>query len=288
MPICCVEHLEWRGVGARCFLNLRIILRSWNPLWALAAAALAVVTVAHAQPAAPPVIAAASDLQPALTEVAKAFKADNGQEVALKFGASGDFAGEIEEENPPYQVFFSADESYVQDLAKAGKTSGDGALYAVGRLAIMVPAGSPLKADGSLADLKAALSDERLVQFAIANPVHAPYGKRAEEVLRHQGLWAQIEPKLTLGDTALRAAQMATSKNFEGGIIAYSLALSSDFSALGSSALIPDGWHSPLRQRVVLLEGAGPAAQEFYAYVQQPGSRAILAKHGFLLPGESP
>jgi molybdate transport system substrate-binding protein len=244
--------------------------------------------VVQAQTAGPPVVAAASDLEPALTEVAKAFKADSGQEVVLKFGASGDFAGEIEEEKPPYQVFFSADESYVQELAKAGKTRDAGTLYAVGRLAIMVPAGSPLKADGSLADLKAALSDQRLVQFAIANPVRAPYGKRAEEALRHQGIWEQIEPKLTLGDTVFRAAQMATSKNFEGGIIAYSLALDPEFSALGSSALIPDDWHSPLRQRVVLLKEAGPVAEQFYAYVQQPATRAIFAKHGFRLPGESP
>ena len=273
-----------RGISA----NWRAVLNCRTLLWALAAPMLIGAMQANAQPAAPPVIAAASDLEPALTEVAKAFKAGSGQEVVLKFGASGDFAGEIEVEKPPYQVFFSADESYVHDLAKAGKTRDAGALYAVGRIAIMVPAGSPLRADGSLADLKAALSDERLVQFAIANPVQAPYGKRAEEVLRHQGLWAQIEPKLTLGDTAFRAAKMATSKNFEGGIIAYSLALSPEFSALGSSALIPDDWHSPLRQRVVLLKGAGPVAEQFYAYVQQPGPRAIFAKHGFLLPGESP
>lgn len=268
--------------------NLRAVLHGGTLLCALAAALLLVATPARAQATTPPVVAAASDLQPALTEIAKAFKADAGQYVILKFGASGDFAGEIEEENPPYQVFFSADESYVQDLGKAGKTRDEGALYAVGRIAIMVPAGSPLKADGSLSDLKAALTDERLVQFAIANPVHAPYGKAAEQALRHQGLWEQIEPKLTLGDTALRAAQMATSKNFEGGIIAYSLALAPEFSVLGTAALIPDDWHSPLRQRVVLLKEAGPVAEQFYAYVQQPATRTIFANHGFLLPGESP
>ncbi len=49
-----------------------------------------------------------------------------------------------------------------------------GALYAVGRIVIIVPHNSPLKADGSLGDLRAALAVGRVTRFAIANPEHAP------------------------------------------------------------------------------------------------------------------
>lgn len=233
-----------------------------------------------------PLIAAASDLQFALGEIAAAFSAASGQAVRLSFGSSGNFARQIRQ-GAPMEMFLCADEDYVLALARDGFAKDQGTLYAIGRIALIVPHGSPLKADGTLADLKAALNDGRLVKFAIANPEHAPYGKRAEEALRHQGLWDAIAPKLVYGENVTQAAQFATSGNAQGGIIAHSLALSPRVAAVGSYALIPEDWHSPLRQRMVLLKHAGPVAEKFYAYVQQPAARAIFQKYGFALPGEA-
>jgi molybdate transport system substrate-binding protein len=150
-----------------------------------------------------------------------------------------------------------------------------------------VPHGSPLEADGTLDDLAAALADGRLDRFAIANPEHAPYGKRAEEALRHKGLWEAIVPRLVLGENVSQAAQFATSANAQGGVIAYSLALSPPVSALGAYELVPEDWHSPLLQRMVLLEDAGPVAERFYAFIQEPAARAIFGRYGFGLPGET-
>lgn len=240
----------------------------------------------QAQSSEVPVVAAASDLQFALTEVAEAFKRETGQDVRLTFGSSGNFARQIRQ-GAPFQMFFSADESFVTDLAKDGFARDEGALYAIGRIVLIVPKGSPLKADGTLADLKAALGDGRVKKFAIANPEHAPYGRRAEEALRHAGLWDAIKDKLVLGENVSQAAQFATSGNAQGGIIAYSLALSSNVSAAGSFELIADDWHQPLRQRMALLKNATPAAERFYAFLQQRGARTILRKYGFVLPGEA-
>ncbi len=248
--------------------------------------AVACSVPAGARAAEGPVIAAASDLQFAMEEIAAAFAANSSQKVRLSFGSSGNFARQIRQ-GAPIEMFLSADEDYVLALARDGFTRDQGALYAIGRIALIVPHGSPLKADGTLADLKAALRDGRLVKFAIANPEHAPYGKRAAEALRHQGLWDAIAPNLVYGENVTQAAQFATSGNAQGGIIAHSLALSPRVSALGAYALIPEDWHSPLCQRMVLLKNAGPAAERFYAYVQQPAARAILQKYGFALPGEA-
>jgi molybdate transport system substrate-binding protein len=234
----------------------------------------------------PPVVAAAADLKFALEEVAKAFRADTGAEVRLAFGSSGNFYRQIQQ-GGPFQVFLSADEQFVLDLANKGHTLDEGALYAVGRIVVMVPHGSPLKADGTLADLRAALAEGRVEKFAIANPEHAPYGRRAEEALRHAGLWEQVKDKLVLGENVAQATLFTTSGAAQGGIVAYSLALSPEVSRLGSFALIPQDWHEPLRQRMVLLKGAGETARRFYAYVQEPAARAIFRRFGFVLPGES-
>ena len=144
----------------------------------------------------------------------------------------------------------------------------------------------PSKVDGELADLKAALADGRLTKFAIANPEHAPYGRRAEEALRHAGLWDAIKDRLVYGENVAQAAQFATSGAAQGGIIAYSLALSPDVAKRGSYALIPEEWHQPLNQRMVLIKGAGATAQSFYDFMRGPRARAIMRRYGFVLPGE--
>lgn len=231
----------------------------------------------------PPVIAAASDLQGALTEIAADFTASTGQEVSLSFGSTGKFVTQIRE-GAPFQMFLAADESFVLDLARDGFTDGEGALYGVGRIAIIVPNGSGLAADGTLEGLRVALAEERISHFAIANPEHAPYGKRAEEALRHAGLWDAIQPHLVLGENVAQAAQFALSGDAEGGIVAWSLALAPEVTAQGTAALIPEDWHEPLLQRMVLLKDAGPVAREFYDYMSSPAAHAVMERYGFALP----
>ena len=253
----------------------------------LAMAALAgTSTGTRAQQANAPNVAAASDLKFALEEIAAAFTRDTGKAVTLTFGSSGNFLRQIQQ-GAPFQMFLSADEGFVRQLAEAGKTVDDGTLYAVGRIVLFAPKGSPLKVDPELKDFRAALADGRIQRFAIANPEHAPYGRAAEQALRSQGLWEAVEPRLVLGENVSQAAQFATSGSAQGGIFAYSLALSQQVSDLGSYVLLPADWHQPLRQRMVLLKGADDTAQAFYGYVQQPAARTIFRKYGFVLPGES-
>lgn len=230
-------------------------------------------------------IAAASDLKFALEEVAARFERDSGHRLRLVFGSSGNFYSQILQ-GAPFHVFLSADEDFVFRLAEAGRTVDRGRLYAHGRIGIMVPKGSPLKADGELKDLAAALRDGRLVRFAIANPEHAPYGMRAREALQHAGLWQAIAPKLVYGENISQAAQFATSGSAQGGIIALSLARAPQVAALGEFALIPQDWHRPLAQRMVLVSNAPPAARAFYDYLATPAAQEIMVRHGFAMPAQ--
>lgn len=239
----------------------------------------------RADAAGPPVVAAASDLRFALAEIAEDFETATGESVRLSFGSSGNLARQIRED-APFEVFLSADEAYVLDLARDGHTHDKGVLYAIGRIVLAVPHGSPLEADASLADLRAGLADGRVQRFAIANPEHAPYGQRAREALERAGLWEPLQEHLILGENVTQAAQFALSSSSQGGIIAQSLASSPEVAKRGTFALIPADRHAPLRQRMVLLENAGAIAKRFYAYVQEPAARAILRRYGFVLPGE--
>ena len=231
-----------------------------------------------------PVIAAASTLQFAMPEIAAAFTAETGQDVRLSFGSTGNFARQIRE-GAPFGVFLAADEAFIEGLHADGVTSDAGDAYALGRLVIVAPEGSALVPDANLDALAAMLVAGELSRFAIANPEHAPYGMRAREALITRGLWDELQSVLVQGENVSQAAQFALSGNADGGIIAYSLALAPEVAARGTHALIPADWHAPLRQRMVLLDGAGPGAEAFYAFMQTPKARAILARHGFAAPG---
>lgn len=251
---------------------------------ALAAALALAPHIAHAQSDVP-VIAGASDLKFALEEIASTFEASGHGRVRLSMGSSGNITRQIEQ-GAPYQMFLSADEGFVFRLADQGLTRDRGDLYAIGRIVIFIPPQSDLQPDGSLANLRQALAVNAVRRFAIANPEHAPYGVAAMQALKHQGLWEAIRPALVLGENVSQAAQFATTGNSQGGIIAYSLALAPAMKPLGRFELIPDAWHEPLRQRMVLLRNAGPVAQRFYAFMQERPARQIMVRYDFVLPGE--
>lgn len=231
----------------------------------------------------PPVIAAAADLKFAVIEIAAAFEAETGMKVEVSLGSTGNFATQIRQ-GAPFEMFMAADEKFIKELAAEGFARDEGTLYAEGRIVIMVPKGSKLTADAALDNLAAMIEAGQLTKFAIANPEHAPYGKRAEEALRHRGLWEAIQPYLILGENVSQTAQFALSGNAEGGIIALSLASAPEVSAQGTYALIDHDWHEPLLQRMALMKNAGPVAEAFYAYIQSPKAREIMVKYGFVLP----
>ncbi len=228
-------------------------------------------------------VAAASDLQFALVEIAEKFEQRSGHRLNLSFGSSGNFARQIRQ-GAPFEIYFSADEDYVFDLARAGFTRDEGRLYAIGRLVVIAPHNSELRVDAELAGLGDLLASGKLGGFAIANPEHAPYGQRAAEALAHFDLWQAIETHLVFGENVSQAAQFAVSGNAQGGLIAYSLALAKAVSARGSYALIPAEVHSPLRQRMVMLKNAGAVAEQFYDFVGQPEVQAIFRRYGFDAP----
>jgi len=234
-----------------------------------------------------PAIAAAADLKFALTEAAGQFQRETGRSVKLSFGSSGNFARQMEQ-GAPFQLFLSADEAYIHRLAEKGIARDTGALYAIGRVVLFAPHGSPLKVDADFRDLRAALADGRIKRFAIANPEHAPYGRAAKAALQTAGLWEPLQAKLVLGENAGQATQFAAAGSSQGGIIPLSLSRAPEIARLGTFAPIPAEWHAgePLRQRMALMKSAGDTARAFFDWLQRPAARAVFQRYGFALPGE--
>src|SRR6187549_2353661 len=133
-------------------------------------------TLSQAQKSNKVLIAAASDLKFALDSIVTVFKKSNSGTVDVTYGSSGKLFEQISN-GAPFDIFFSADLVYPEMLEKNGLASASAEIYGTGRLVIWskVVNASVLQ-EGSLLDTKVS-------RIAIANPQHAPYGKRAIEFL---------------------------------------------------------------------------------------------------------
>ena len=227
-----------------------------------------------------PLIAVASGMQFAIREIAAAFEQDTEIEVRITLGASGKLFRQIEN-NAPFEMFIAADDSLVQNLETANRTRGPGVVIARGHLAVFAPHDSPLKPDRMLQGLASALANNEITKFSIANPEHAPYGRRAREALQSAGLWLLIKDKLVIGENVAQAAQFAISGAAQGGIVAHSLLVTDRTGDRGEYALLPEAWHQPILHSMVLLENSDTTTMTFFQYLKSPRAQQILSRFGY-------
>ena len=226
-------------------------------------------------------VAAASDLQFALAELAATFQKISGVPVALSLGSSGNFARQIRQ-GLPVDLFMSADEAFVFALADAGLTLDRGAPYALGRIALFAAHGSPVTLDARLEGVRQGW--DKVSKFAIANPEHAPYGRAAQQALVALGMWEMVRSRLVLAENVSQAAQFVSTGAAQAGITALSLVLAPPVAERGRHVVLAESLHAPLRQRMVLLKDARGTARAFCDFLQSAPARAVLQRYGFSLP----
>ena len=231
-------------------------------------------------------VAAAADLTAALPEIAAKYKQQTGQDIKLTFGSSGNLTTQIRN-GAPFDIFFSADEDYPNQLIDADLAEKNTLYrYAVGRLVLWIPNDSPL--DLSKLGMQALL-DPAVKKISIANPQHAPYGRAAEAALRHFGIYDQVSSRLVLGENVSQAAQFVESGNAQAGLIALSHALAPAMKSKGRYWTVPLDAYPTLNQAAVVLSNSKQkeAARKFLAFVRSPEVTSLLQSYGFSLPAET-
>lgn len=230
-----------------------------------------------------PIIAAAASVKFALQDIAEEFNRDTGKTVRISYSSSGNLTRQIQQ-GAPFEMFLSANADYVAQLYQQHKTRGQGVIYALGRLVLLTHKNSKIRLDQKLSGIKQALQDGELQRFAIANPVHAPYGVAGKEILDKLGLWELTAPNLVLGENIAQAAQFTRSGAAQAGLISYSLALAPVLQKQTRAILLPATLHQPLKQSMVLLNNAGKTSKLFFNYIQQNKARSILSRYGYSAP----
>jgi molybdate transport system substrate-binding protein len=225
-------------------------------------------------------IAAASDLKFAMDSIIRTFSQTHPGKIETTFGSSGKLSEQIIH-GAPFDIFFSADISYPERLRVEKKTASGIYPYAKGRIVLWSAKIDPYEKQ------MATLNDPAIVKIAIANPMHAPYGKRAVEALQHYNLYDTVKPKLVFGENISQTAQFIASGAADIGIIALSLALSPNMiREKGNYFLIPEDSHNPLIQGAVITQhGKGnKLALSFFDFVKTDIAISILKFYGFSRP----
>jgi molybdate transport system substrate-binding protein len=221
---------------------------------------------------------AASDLQLALSEVAERFETETGIEVTLVFGSTGNLTTQIQN-GAPGDVFFAANESFIDQLSEAGMVVEDTRrIYALGRLALLWGGGAARPT--ALEDL--ARPEYRTI--SIANPEHAPYGMAAREAFRSVGIWDVVEERLVLGENVSQALQFLDTGNADAALVALGLVVRRDTTRY---LLVPDSLHAPLRQATAVIGTSQRVddAKRFLSFLGGPEGEPILRRYGFGVPG---
>src|SRR5580693_6819565 len=205
------------------------------------AADAARVSQAGKRPCGEVTVAAASDLTYAMNEITASFEKETGCTVRVSFGSSGNFLTQIEN-GAPFDVFFSADIAYPKKLEAEGLAApGSTYLYAIGKIVLWTRKDSRVDVSKGLSVLR----EPAVRKIAIANPEHAPYGRAAEEALRHSGVYEAVKGRLVLGENISQAAEFVESGNADAGILALSLVVSPGLKEKGRFWSIPEDLYAP-------------------------------------------
>ena len=226
-------------------------------------------------------VAVAANMKDAFGEISSVFKSTGKPDMRVVYGSSGNFTAQIMN-GAPFNLFIAADEHFPMELYKNRKTIDEGAVYAIGKLALITKSNSGIVLVDNKAELTKAVAKANKV--AIAKPELAPYGKAAVEYLKSEGLWDLAKDKLVYGDNIGVATTYVVTGAAEIGFTALSLAKSPEVTKETNFILLNPKLYEPIRQRMVLIKGAPQEAKELYQFMQSSQAKAILQKYGYATP----
>src|SRR5579871_5333413 len=181
-------------------------------------------------------VAAAADLQPVMPQWAAAYEHATGVKLVVSYGSSSMLAEQILN-GAPMDIFLGADFTFPEKIVAAGLADGTTpTAYAKGTLVVWARKDSPLQP----------LSVEKLVDpqvktIAIANELHAPYGRAAAAALQKMKMYDAAKP------------HFVEAGNAQIGLISLTAASSPHFKDVGSYVLVPTSQYPPILQYAVVM-----------------------------------
>ncbi|MEO6981601.1 MAG: molybdate ABC transporter substrate-binding protein [Edaphobacter sp.] len=192
-------------------------------------------------------VAAASDLQPVLPVLAAEYEKATGVKLVASYGSSATLTTQILN-GAPMDIFLGADYVFPEKIVAAGQADAKSpTAYARGTLVLWARKDSPLQPLSM-----ERLTDPRVKSIAIANELHAPYGRAAVSALRRLKLYKTVAPHLVIAENIAQTAQFVESGNAQLGLISLTAASTEHFKEIGSYVLVPT-IYPEIRQCAVVM-----------------------------------
>lgn len=227
-------------------------------------------------------VSAAISLKDALDELGPIFQVQqhrknggNGTAVTYNYGGSGTLARQIEQ-GAPVDVFFSAAEKQMDELAGEGLIVVDTRRDLVGNALVLI---SPAQntALHSFQDLSSAT----VKTIALGETSTVPAGMYARQTLEHLGIFAAVEKKVVYAKDVRAVLTYVETGNADAGLVYQTDANTSQ--KVRVVAVAPADSHDPILYPAALLRDSKnkPAARAFLEFLQGPDARAVFQRYGF-------
>ena len=200
-------------------------------------------------------MAAAADLQPVMPVLSQAYEKATGVKLVVSFGSSSTLATQILD-GAPMDIFLGADFTYPEKVVAAGLAdAGAPTAYAKGTLVLWT------RKDSGLLPLSIErLTDPRVKTVAIANELHAPYGRAAVAALRKIKMYDAVSPHFVVGENITQTAQFVESGNAQLGLISLTAASTDHFKEIGTYVLVPTSQYPAILQYAVVIKNSNRRA----------------------------
>ncbi len=221
-------------------------------------------------------VAAAADLQPVMPTLAAAYQNATGIKLVVSYGSSGTLTTQILN-GSPMDIFLAADFVFPEKIVAAGLADMKAPVaYAKGALVLWARKDSPLQPLSM-----DRLTDPRVKRIAIANELHAPYGRAAVAALKKLHVYNQVATKLVVAENIAQAAQFVESGNAQLGLISLTAASSEHFQQIGTYVRVPTVYPE-LRQCAVVMAKSKKRAEAhaFLNWLLTPAVQENLSTMG--------
>lgn len=225
------------------------------------------------------VAVAANALRP-VQEIARAYAKSSGVKVIIVHGSTGKLYAQITQ-GAPFDIFLSADRLRPSLLIENGFAElGSSFTYAKGALVLWTNREElNIEKDGL-----EVLYGAKVRKIAIANPVTAPYGRAAMDVViggyksMRGGRSVDVEAKIVYGESVSQAFSYVITGNADVAITA----LSTIYGQSGQSAVIDEELYSLIVQDGVILKDASKETPGFKEFLLSKEAAEVFTRYGYV------
>ncbi len=217
-------------------------------------------------------ISVASSLTAPISEIVEIYEKENNTTVNINSGSSGTLEKQIEN-GAEVDVFFSANEAYMDELVKKDIVSNESITYPISNSLVLIKNNNLKENIKSLEGLK-----NKNISISIGETSTVPIGQYTKEALENLNILGNIEDKIVYAKDANTVKTYVESGNVDLGIV-----YKSDATNLKSSTVvyeIPKNAHSKIKYALAPIK-VNEESDKIIELINSEQGKEILKKYGF-------